>query len=76
MMRILKYLLRSHEPQNTSGELPDIKLSSYSIVSTEVEQLKPKISTVIEVGEVAYFAQQRAEASTHDSVYTTGKILS
>lgn len=65
MMRVLKYLLPSLKTGDLSPLASLPKSLSFPIDSIKAERRKPRVSSVIEIGDVAYIVQDRPEVSSH-----------
>lgn len=62
MMRVLKYLLPGFESEDPRLSDLNPKPLSFSIDSVNADHRKPRISSVIEIGDFAYTVQSRPEA--------------
>lgn len=65
MMRLLNYLLPNLSTGDPPPQASHPKSLSCTIESIKTERRKPRVTSVIEVGDVTYIAQDRSEISSH-----------
>ena len=65
MMRLLKYLLPNLNTGDPPPQASHPKSLSCTIESVKTEHRKPRVTSVMEVGDVTYIAQDRPEVSSH-----------